>query len=683
MRRMGLLMMCCIGCAGWAQVVPLTPAAQAEWRNHLLPLPHEITVSHAFQGNPRDIGIFPARGAGAIEQQALGELRAVFKARTGMDPTGTRFRIVIGVFDQAGAVESLRAGGAAALKTRPNPDQAYLIEPAGTNRLLVGGWNAAGVYFGVQTLIQLLEPRLTPGQALIPLARVADWPDFDERGLWNNSLSQIPWLATLKLNYSLAPAGIGFAPGQPVQCLRMQTNAYPAASVRPFHLENRCPHLDFFARYGMQDVYPELVGQGERAKSPYHHRNQGICPCASNPLFRKILLEWAEDAVRQGAREIGIWLSELTPIQCECAACRQSGIPQIVMETKVACEVFRELRQKHPAVSGRILFTQGWTGYSNDLAESYACLKLLPPEIKAEKVYGFNPAFDEYAASGRWVATFNGSRLSPQAALRFWGAQDIPAVMQRLYTNHWSGVYSWAPVKPPADVKGGYDHVKGLWERELYNFHISALAEWSWNVNGRDAAALGTAWATRRGLEAPDEIGRWIALMGPIECSLENIHAFVPSGSAWKTAIGQLEKGERLALGAGLFRPFAATTDFAERENSCRQALALVASHKDPTFAVETKLVLTLMDAIQRLNEIFEAAASAAMPAAARRARLDMAAGQFAAAVENLAAVSGQMDDLLMRSVEPGPQPPGAGGNAWREMLARVQKAVAQCAGKP
>ncbi len=683
MRRMGLLVICCIGCAGWAQVESLTPEAQAEWRNHLLPLPHELSLSHAFRGTPRDIGVFPARGAGAIEQQALRELRAVFKARTGADPTGALFRIVIGVFDQSGAVESLRASGAAALKTRPSPEQAYLIEPAGTNQLLVAGWNAAGVYFGVQTLIQMLEPRLTPGQALIPLARVADWPDFDERGLWNNSLSQIPWLATLKLNYSLAPAGIGFTTGQPVQCLRMPTNAYPAASVRPFHLETRCPHLDFFARYGMQDVYPELVGQGARAKSSYYHRNQAICPCASNPLFQKILMEWAEDAVRQGAREIGIWLSELTPVQCECAACLRSGIPQIVMETQVACAVLRELRQKHPEVSGRILFTQGWAGYSNDLAESYACLKLLPPEIKAGKVYGFNQAFDEYAASGRWVATLNGSRLSPQAALRFWGAQDIPAVMHRLYTNRWSGVYSWAPVKPPADVKGGYEQVKGLWERELYNFHVSALAEWSWNINGRDAAALGTAWATRRGLEAPDKIGRWIALMGPVECALENIHAFVPAGSAWKTAIGQLEKGERLPLGAGLFRPFAVITDFEARKITCQKALALVASHQDPTFAVETKLVLALIDAIQRLNGIFTAAAPAVIPAAERRARLDLAAGEFAAAVETLAVVSGQMDDLLMRSVEPGPPPPGAGGNAWRGMLARVRQAVAQCAGEP
>ncbi len=675
MRRMGFLMLYCIGCAGWAQVVPLTPEAQAAWRDRLLPLPHEIAFSHAFQCHPRDIGIFPARGAGAIEQQACGEICAVFKARTGMNPTGGLFRIVIGVFDQAGAVESLRASNAGALKTRPNPDQAYLIEPVGTNRLLVAGWNAAGVYFGVQTMIQLLEPWLASDRTLIPLARVVDWPDFDERGLWNNSLSQIPWLATLKLNYSLAPAGIGFAQGRPVQCLRMPTNAFPAAGVRPFHLETRCPHLDFFARYGMQDVYPELVGQGERAKSPYYYRNRGVCPCASNPLFGKILLEWAEDAVRQGAREIGIWLSELTPVQCECATCLRSGIPQIVMETRVACEVLKEIRRKHPAVSGRILFTQGWTGYSNDLAESYACLKLLPPEIKAEKVYGFNQAFDEYAAGGRWVATFNGPRLSPQPALRFWGAQEIPAVMRRLFTNQWSGVYSWAPVKPPADVQGGYDHVKGIWERELYNFHISALAEWSWNVNGRDAAALGTAWAARRGLEAPGVIGRWIALMGPIECALEKNHAFVPSGGAWKSAIGKLEKGERLALGAGLFRPFAAPADFELQKKSCRQALALIESNQDATLAMETKLVMALIEAIHRLNGIFDAAAPAAeAPAAERGSRTVAAAGQFAAAVEELAKLAGGMNDLLSNSVAPGTLPHG--GGAWREMLAKVQGAL-------
>ena len=59
------------------------------------------------------------------------------------------------------------------------------------------------MYYACQTLIQLLEPEMSQEQVHIPLAQVLDWPDMDERGLWNfpEPATWIPWLATLKLNY--------------------------------------------------------------------------------------------------------------------------------------------------------------------------------------------------------------------------------------------------------------------------------------------------------------------------------------------------------------------------------------------------------------------------------------------------------------------------------------------------
>ena len=67
---------------------------------------------------------------------------------------------------------------AARLRTLPNSGQAYLIRPAGERCLSVAALTETGLYYGVQTVRQLLEAGVKTGEAdvRLPLVSITDWP---------------------------------------------------------------------------------------------------------------------------------------------------------------------------------------------------------------------------------------------------------------------------------------------------------------------------------------------------------------------------------------------------------------------------------------------------------------------------------------------------------------------------
>ncbi len=173
------------------------------WVRHLLPLPQEITITGKIALPPAEISIRLRKNATEIEKQAAGQIRSLFEEKARIAPEGKSFEIRIGVTDAgespAGPIEArIRR-----LKTLPNSEQAYVIFPEGDNRLVLSGLNGKGVLYAAATLCQLLKPYLTPQRAVIPLADIVDWPDLEERGLWNfpDPPNWIPWLAAMKLNY--------------------------------------------------------------------------------------------------------------------------------------------------------------------------------------------------------------------------------------------------------------------------------------------------------------------------------------------------------------------------------------------------------------------------------------------------------------------------------------------------
>ena len=148
------------------------------WTSNLLPLPHEIRIADSVRCKPGEVGIALRDQAGPIERQGAAELEALFVEKGAAKPNGGAFTIDIGVAPaNSTAIERLQS-----LK---NKAQAYLIEPRGRDGLVLTGLDERGVYYACQTLIQLLEPEMSQEQVHIPLAQVLDWPDMDERGLWN------------------------------------------------------------------------------------------------------------------------------------------------------------------------------------------------------------------------------------------------------------------------------------------------------------------------------------------------------------------------------------------------------------------------------------------------------------------------------------------------------------------
>ncbi len=172
------------------------------WLRHLIPLPHEIAITEKITLDPKGVSITVRSNSGEIERQAAVELRELFKEKTGDIPSGKIFEILIGVTDSQGKIEGISVRNVTRLNELSNNDQAYIIQPDGKNKLILTGLNEKGVYYAVRTLYQLLEPFISEESISIPLAEVIDWPDMEERGLWNfpNPPEWIPWLASLKLN---------------------------------------------------------------------------------------------------------------------------------------------------------------------------------------------------------------------------------------------------------------------------------------------------------------------------------------------------------------------------------------------------------------------------------------------------------------------------------------------------
>ena len=162
-----------------------TASEAIQWIDYLIPLPQEIAVSGEVRISPDKVGLVTPSGASTMVTEAVSELRAAYRGKSGCDPVGSSFLIHIGLLSALGSIVDPASGDAARIRQTPHPDQAYVIRPHGSNALVVAGLDDRGVFYGVQTLRQLLTAQLTETEVVVPMAVVTDWPDFEERGLWN------------------------------------------------------------------------------------------------------------------------------------------------------------------------------------------------------------------------------------------------------------------------------------------------------------------------------------------------------------------------------------------------------------------------------------------------------------------------------------------------------------------
>lgn len=491
----------------------VTRGEEAEWVRRLIPLPHEVAISRTVALAAAKVEVRTPPEAGPMVKQAVRGLRDLIQPRTGSAPTGKAFEILVGRLTEQGVVLGVSVAGADRLHTLPNSPQAYLIRPVGERRLVVAGRDERGVFYGVQTLIQLLQVHAQSDALRIPLAVVTDWPDLDERGVWNVGYSTpgfIPWLASLKLNFTHINVVPIFERGRPTRCPQLPMDLIRQARDRAFNLMPHLAHYDYWPRHGLEKVCPQLLGKGDSALNPRFRRNPTSdrfrncrCPCASNPLLKQVLTDWILSAAAQGVRDFSLWLTEYTPCQCGCETCVAEGPMQFQRETRASVAAIHAAREKYPDLAGRIFFCLGNT--PKDVQDSEECLALVAPDIRVEKVYGRNEAFD-HAARRRWVANYSGPSLAPGLPIRYAFAREMHEYARGYREAGYSALYSIGYLYAP-------DEVKGHWERAFGDFNYSALAEWTWNAKGRSPREFAIAWAARQGWSSPERFADWAEIM--------------------------------------------------------------------------------------------------------------------------------------------------------------------------
>jgi len=614
-----------------AETATVNRREQQEWLRNLIPLPHEISIPEKAVLHPGGITIRVRKGADETEREAGRHLERLFEARTGAVPSGKEFEILLGVVDHEGKLEGIRIDGVEKLRELPNSDQAYIIRPAGDGRLVLAALNGKGVYYAAVTLRQLLEPYLTGESVSVPLAEVVDWPDMEERGLWNfpDPGEWIPWMSSLKLNYGkmvrtrLQKIERGKPNHAVIDGELMKKARATAFNYVPFIL-----HLNFLHGYGLFRAYPELAGVGDGALAGryFAHKrgNQHRAPCARNPLLTRILTEWMTDIASQGADEVSCWLSE-RPAQCGHKECREIG--QFVLEARAFVNAWRETRKKYPDFTIRLFIsTTTDERYYKVLAET-------PPEVKLERCCStelervrhlprdlfVNPLFDRYAAEGRWVAHYDvpigafGRVETPEFKVPCSSAHRVRDYVTQLIDRHYRGAYGMM----------GWSNM-GI---ETCGFNIHALAEWSWNRNGRTEREFAVAWATRQGYKNPEDVGEWSEIMGPIEFDV--YESDFPTCYSWGKFVEMIDERRLPVPGEGMFRYYQTYESFDEKIADCRRALAVAETFDSPHLANETKVVLSYVRLAKYIYEIAERVASDDLSSLESQEKLKISLGRL------------------------------------------------------
>lgn len=608
---------------------------KGRWLNHLLPLPHEVQMETAVSIPTHAIAVRVADGAEPIVVEAANDLRRILGHHE--EPplaADARFEILLATCDMLNQFEGV-VFEAELLKELPNNSQAYAIFPQDQNRLILTGLTGRGVRYAACTLLQLLSANAITAEVIIPLVTIRDWPDIAERGLWNipDAHEWIPWMSEVKLNFSLIkepivhdlPASVlmhgdltekarmrAFQPivrDQPNSVL-INTELMEKARLWAFDYTPYIMHLNFLHERGLYQAYPELAGKGDGALSGryFGHKagSQHRAPNAAHPKLAEILAEWMESIADQGGREISCWLTE-RPAQCGREECLADG--QFVLEARAFITAWTKARLTYPDLRIRLfLSTTTLEGDHRILAEA-------PPEVKIERACATtmeevlhvprnlfaNPLYDTYAKEGRWIASYdvpigaNGKVDTPEFKVPERSAHRIRDYVHQMHRRHYSGVYgmiAWTKLA-----------------REINGFNIEALAEWSWNVNGRTEEEFAEAWSTRQRHSEPKQLARWAGLVGPIEFDV--YASDFPVCYSQGKAVAMVTNKQRPRLGEGMFRYYEREEDFAAKRAVCAEALAIADTFEDPDFAHETRVVDTYVGLAHSIYRIALLVASA------------------------------------------------------------------------
>ncbi|MBN1671392.1 MAG: hypothetical protein JXR37_10185 [Kiritimatiellae bacterium] len=503
---------------------PLRAEEESRVVRMLFPLPQDCRIGNtAYVFGPAACSLQADPGLTETETRFVTDFRERWKQRFGAElPLGAAraggFSIVVG---RAARFDALRQAGESGLvdlkhlATRRNAEQAYAVtcaEHGGGVTAWLAANDSPGVFYALATLNQLLSSLSGNGSAVLPQARIVDWPDIRRRGIttgiefWTAGLdSPLQRFAHSKLNHLYrwnwlkvtADKKVRFSDfsGQVEQCARANVQMVPILV-----------HLDYLFKPDgvLGERFPELIGK--EGDKPFHR--SGYPACYAQPGTQKLMDEIFEAMVRCAkADRFMVWMSEFGGQACHCAVCKGEERAQFVGETRVLVNSYRKALALNPAFRLELLFSQGTYPHNLQL------LPHIPKEV----------GLDFYSGSGgkmghTYKTTFGETLLPPSVdEMRRQGYRigAVPLLEEDPYQHMLFPFYTAFFVRLRASeiADRAPDGITGWIHADGHAFNMEATAEFSWNRGGRTAHEFVVSWATRTGLRDPELAARLITLM--------------------------------------------------------------------------------------------------------------------------------------------------------------------------
>lgn len=562
-----------------------------QYIRHLLPLPKEVQFGELISYAPDAIKVEIVGTDDPVAITAADALRTTLADLTGESPDGGSHRIKLLVVSNDSPAD-LQPEPLQRLEMLPNADQGYVIKEHGIDGLVVAAFTPQGLWNGVRTLSSLLVVESSAQGVLLPQTEILDWPDMAERGLWNEPAEWTPWLAQMKLNYVDVRSRIQpIERGQPAS-ISIDTGHADEVRLLGLYPVARITHLNFWRRPGLYRAYPEMAGLGDGAlagRYPAHgvgpmHR----VPNPLDPMLVSLLADLMRDICQQGIFDIACWLTERPATDGRPETLE---VGQFVLEARAFVQAWEKVRTEYPQLQIR-LFLSTTTDERHHLI-----LHESPPEVKIVRACRtdgervpmiprdrfINPLLDTYGEKGRWLGTYdiplnaNGKVETPHFKLPHRSAHRIRDFVRQYRDRGYQGA---------AGMMAFHRH-----GQEICGFNIAALAEWSWNTDGRDEAEFARAWATLQGFDPAqvDALVAWADIMGPVEWDVYDsdfTEKYAESG-----ALEMIRQSRMPVLGENLFRYYDSLEAFDEKLAACDRAMVFARKIPDEDFALSTAVI--------------------------------------------------------------------------------------------
>jgi len=159
----------------------------------------------------------------------------------------------------------------------------------------------------------------------------------------------------------------------------------------------------------------------------------------------------------------------------------------------------------------------------------------------------------------------------------------------------------------------------------LYDFNVTAAAEWSWNAHGRSEHQFATAYATRHRIKDPDAFADWAIMIGPV--SWDVYGSKMPYHYFRGETARMIANRSRPALGKerSMFRYFPTVEHMDHDLAVCRKAMEIALRLDMPAALAETRAIEGFVKMIKEMYLIAERVSTTHTPTYAERMELQQA----------------------------------------------------------